>query len=82
VPGIKTRGWIPHDSQVQGKIVQELQRDGYDVKPYVIDVADYRCYLERANYANFRDYYKGGRSPNFVEKSLEHYVQPGTCFTF
>jgi SAM-dependent methyltransferase len=74
VPETKTKAWIPHDSDAQDKIVQELQRDGYDVHPYIIDVADYRGYLERANYADFRDYYQGGRSPNFVEKSLEHYL--------
>lgn len=74
VSGNKTEAWIPHDSDIQEKIVEELQGNGYDVRPYVIDVEDYHLYLERANYAKFRDYYRGGRSANFVEKSLEHYL--------
>ena len=74
VPGTKTNAWIPHDSDIEEEIVRQLQRDGYKVQPYTIDVADYRGYLEQADYASFRDYHQGGRSSNFIEKSLEHYL--------
>jgi len=74
VPGTKTEAWIPHDPQIHQKVVEELEGSGYNVRPYRIDIPGFRGYLERANYANFPDYYHGGKSKNFVEKSVEHYL--------
>ena len=74
LPEPKTKAWIPHDPHIQRQIVAELKSSGYAVAPYTIDVADYRRYLEQANYSKFPGYYRGGTGHNFTEKSLEHYL--------
>ena len=74
IPGMKTKAWIPHDPRIHQQITEGLRRSNYDVRPYRIDVPDLHDYLERAHYARFPDYYRGGKSPNFAEKSLEHYL--------
>jgi len=75
VPGIKIEASVPHDKyEIQQEIIEELESSGYDIEPYRIDIADFRCYLERASYGDFPGYYHGGRGGLFVEKSLEHYL--------
>jgi len=70
----KVASAVPHDPQVQGTIREELIRNGFDVRNWQIDPAEYREYLKRAGYHAFSDYYAGGVSPNFTEKSLEHFL--------
>ena len=75
VPGLKLEASIPYDDpKIQQEVIEVLKRSGYDVRRYKIDVGDFRRYLELANYADFPDYYRGGRHRNFLEKSLEHYL--------
>jgi hypothetical protein len=74
IPGRKTKAWIPHDPRIHQQVTEELHRSGYDVRPYRIDISDLHGYLARANYANYPTYYRGGKSLNFAEKSLEHYL--------
>ena len=74
LPRHKTRGWIPHKPEIHDAVLQELRAEGYDTQDYIIDPADYRRYLEMANYERFPNYYHGGTSANFTEKSLEHYL--------
>lgn len=64
-----------NEFQVQSAIVEdELHRNGFEVKPFLIDKADYYNFLNVAQYRRFRGYHKGGKSWGFTEKSLEHYL--------
>ncbi len=56
------------------KILAQLREAGVALVDYRIDVADFRAYLDRAQYRRFPDYYAGGRAPYFFEKALEHYL--------
>jgi len=66
----KTGGvWYPPGSEE--RIARRLEALGVDVRPYTIDVADYRRFARAARYeADFPDYYAFNRA----EKSLEHYL--------
>jgi hypothetical protein len=70
----KLRGALPHDPGVQRAVRRELEGLGLDVRDMVIDLADYRRYLERAGYGRFPTYYGGGEWAGFAEKALEHYL--------
>jgi len=70
----KVRAPVPHDAETHAAIVGELKSNGFDVAALVIDVSDYRAYLDKAQYASFPDYFCGGTGPGFAEKSLEHYL--------
>jgi hypothetical protein len=75
VPGIKMQAWVPfNDHEIQQEIIQELASGGYDIRPYRIDIGDFRRYLEQASYKHFPGYYHGGRGGLFLEKCLEHYL--------
>ena len=74
IPGRKTKAWIPQDPRTHQEITEELQRSGYEVRPYRIDVSDLHGYLARAKYAKYPAYCRGGRALIFPEKSLEHYL--------
>jgi SAM-dependent methyltransferase len=52
--------------------ILELGRDaGINFDPFIIDIADYRRYVDDAGYASrYPDYYRG----NQPEKSLEHWI--------
>jgi SAM-dependent methyltransferase len=54
-------------------ITPQLEDMGVVVEPYVVDVADYEAYVERAGYSRL-SYYDGGWVPTSREKYLEHYV--------
>ena len=69
----KRRGWIETTPEVVSKVRGQLESAGFDVPDLEIDVADYRSYIDRANYGRF-EYYGRGKGPNFPQKSLEHYV--------
>ncbi|MCW4029164.1 MAG: class I SAM-dependent methyltransferase [Candidatus Bathyarchaeota archaeon] len=60
--------------QIAAEITCSLKQNQIRIKPYVIDVEDYRHYLNQANYSQYIHYYKAGKAPNFPEKSLEHYI--------
>ncbi len=60
--------------QVETTIVEkDLQKNGFDVKPFQIDKDDYYSYLNRAQYQRF-GYQNGGKASNFTEKSVQHYL--------
>jgi SAM-dependent methyltransferase len=74
-PGPKIRARVPHqDLEIQNKIIEELKRNGFNVADFVIDVDDYLNYMTDAEYEKFPHYHKGGRTKDFSEKSLEHYL--------
>ena len=70
----KRRGAVRLTPQSCEAMVRELTERGWEVKPFQIDVAGYRDYLARADYARFEDYYARPGQPWFHEKSLEHYL--------
>ncbi len=70
----KRESLSPHDPAIQGVIKEELKRNGFDVRDWRIDPAEYREYLKRAGYHEFSGYLAGGTSSNFTEKSLEHFL--------
>ncbi len=71
--GIKVRTHVFQDDQIQKEIACRL-RANFKVLNFNIDVADFKDFLEKADYSRFRDYYDGGMGKNFVEKALEHYL--------
>jgi hypothetical protein len=61
-------------AQEDYKVIEEQLRIlGFEIISYIIDVEDYRKYIEDAEYSIFQ-YYDGGKAFNFPEKSLEHYI--------
>ena len=71
----KAKGPVPqHEPRAHAQVVSRLRKEAYDVREYRIDVDDFRRYLAKAEYSRFPRYCRGGRSRNFVEKSLEHYL--------
>ncbi|MEO1437353.1 MAG: methyltransferase domain-containing protein [Bacteroidota bacterium] len=62
------------DPALDVELSNRLEAVGATVKPYHIDVAGYRQYIQETNYP--ASYYGGGQDPkqNFTEKTLEHYV--------
>lgn len=69
----KRRGEITSSQDMFAEVYARLKESGYRVVDYEVDVADYRRYLERADYQRFR-YYARGTDFYFPEKSLEHYL--------
>ena len=55
-------------------IGEQLAAAGLTLEPFTVDVDDFEAFVERAGYAQLRDYYDGGRGGNAREKYLEHYV--------
>ena len=62
------------DPALESLLIEGLAKQGVEVKPYKIHIAEYKRYLEAANYP--ATYYGGGLDPeqNFTEKTLEHFV--------
>lgn len=58
----------------QKKIIRELEKNGFKLIDFCIDINEYRRYIKRAGYHNFPDYFGGGKADKFVEKSLEHFL--------
>ena len=73
LPEPKLKNRITSTPEVTNEIIAELKKNNFTIKDYQIDVDDYKQYLKKANYQQF-PYHKGGRSKNFPEKSLEHYL--------
>lgn len=75
LPQPKANGAVPqHNPRIHAQVVRQLREADYDVRDYGIDVDDFRRYLTKADYSQFPGYYGGGKAPNFIEKSLEHYL--------
>lgn len=70
----KVKEAVPHVPYIQNEMVKDLKEEGFTVLFFKIDIDDYRQFLRDANYHDFVDYYRGGKSINFPEKSLEHYL--------
>jgi SAM-dependent methyltransferase/cell division protein FtsB len=67
----KKKEWILYGPGAEDRIAERLRALGFDVRPYEVDVADYRSYFATARYVEaFPDYYASIRA----EKSLEHYL--------
>ena len=73
LPPPKRRGWIRYTPGIEEELARALAVEGFEVRPYAVDLAKWREYLARADYASL-DYYDGGRQANFTEKALEHFV--------
>lgn len=70
----KRRGAVPHSPDVEEALVRELEASGFAISQQDIDIEDFRRFVARADYRRFPTYCAGGRSRDFVEKSLEHYL--------
>lgn len=70
----KTIGAVPHDQGVFSRILDELLGLRLPIVNLSIEWDDYQKYMVQAKYDQYPDYYLGGRSKNFLEKSLEHYL--------
>jgi 2-polyprenyl-3-methyl-5-hydroxy-6-metoxy-1,4-benzoquinol methylase len=67
----KQKGGVNYAPGSEERLSQRLQTLGIMVHDYIIDVAAYRDYFDRARYTqNYPDYY----SFNLPEKSLEHFL--------
>lgn len=73
LPEPKVRAHVNRTPEMTNEIIAELKKNGFKIKDYQIDVDDYHQYLQKANYQQF-PYHKSGKSSNFPEKSLEHYL--------
>jgi hypothetical protein len=56
------------------KVTYNLKKSALNTVDFNIDVADFKQYLQEAQYSRFPNYYNGGKAEKFVEKALEHYV--------
>lgn len=70
----KIKSIVPSDLQIKKEIIKELKKNDFRVIDFKIDVADYKQYIDNAEYHKFSNYCDGGRASNFIEKSLEHYL--------
>lgn len=70
----KVKSAVPHDQEIHNEIIGDLEKNGFTVIDFKIDVTDYKRYVNDAEYHKFPNYYGGGKASNFVEKSLEHYL--------
>ncbi|MDO8681945.1 MAG: methyltransferase domain-containing protein [Armatimonadota bacterium] len=64
---------VPH-TEVQDKVIDDLIKNGFDLRDFQIDVADYKDYIKRAAYSQYAGYAGGSSAKHFTEKSLEHYL--------
>ncbi len=55
-------------------IVDDLKKNGVNIIDFKVNLAEFRQYLDKADYSKFPNYYGGGKAKNFIEKSLEHYL--------
>lgn len=70
----KRLGEVPHDPALDEILVGQLRHAGFALEDVVIDVADYRRFVNEGGYRHFAFYYHGGRDPDAAEKMLEHYL--------
>jgi len=70
----KTRACVALTAGDEDNIENSFKDSGYTVRDLNIDVAGYRNYLAGAGYGGYPQYCGGGKSREFSEKSLEHYV--------
>ncbi|HUI91338.1 MAG TPA: methyltransferase domain-containing protein [Chitinivibrionales bacterium] len=56
------------------RIISDLGAAGIPVKTVSIDKDEYERYCAAARYRRFPEYLKGGRTPEFPKKSLEHFL--------
>lgn len=74
LPYTKKATDIKFDEDTTKLIIKSLQQNAIEVKPFHVDVADYKSFLVRAGYNDMPLYQKGGKNKSFTEKSLEHYI--------
>ena len=55
-------------------IAEELRENGFEVRPFHVNLSDYQEYLKVANYAQYPAYLAGGLDPRFHVRALEHYI--------
>ena len=69
--GPKTKLAVPHNSQMHHHLIEDIEKHGLNLEDFEIDPLAYRTYVRDAGelYTKYRC-----RNPNFVEKSLEHFV--------
>ncbi|HKX19317.1 MAG TPA: methyltransferase domain-containing protein [bacterium] len=72
-PKTKTSPW-QGTADADCAIIMGLRKRGVNMIDYTIDVTHYKEWARRAGYQQFPGYYEGGRGPNAVEKTLEHYL--------
>jgi SAM-dependent methyltransferase len=65
---------LTQNAETDRQLIAELREAGFRLLDYSVDVEDYRAYARYARYNQFPNYYRGGRSPDFVSKSLQHYL--------
>ena len=71
----KVKSPVPHDDyRAQEEIIRELRKNSFILSDYYINVADYKQYMNNAEYYGFSDYYGAGKENKFIEKTLEHYL--------
>lgn len=74
-PKPKIRGAVPcTDNLIEEEIISKLNDDNYNLLDLYIDEDDYKEYVNKAEYNKFPDYYGGGTSNEFFNKSLQHYL--------
>jgi len=47
---------VPRNAEIHDKIVRTLKENSFKVKDFIIDIADYQSYLNRARYERFSEY--------------------------
>ena len=70
----KVKSAIPHDPQIQEEVTENLKKNGFRIADFEIDLTEYKRFISAARYDRFPGYYGGGKSRNFPEKSLEHFI--------
>lgn len=70
----KVKSAVPFDNLcVHAEIIKKL-RSNFSVIDFIIDLADYKKYINSANYSKYRAYFTGSRAKFLTEKCLEHYL--------
>ena len=68
--------WVPiNDVNIHKGIISELEKKKFNLSYLSIDPAEYDDYMQKANYAEFQDYYAHYKTkPTFIEKTFEHFL--------
>jgi len=71
----KVNSWVPHDSpQIHQQLIKQLKQADFNLVHFKIKPSDYKRYIDQADYHQFPDYYNNGQAPDFIEKTLEHFL--------
>ena len=70
----KVKASVPHGLAIEKELSRKLTKEAFKIIDFEIAVADFKQYVENAEYYRLSSYYSGDKAYVFGEKSLEHYL--------